>query len=285
VIAGGLDQAEPSESSRKRTRDERDYFLFVKAMRRITLAFSKDDLPIDGTGSNAPLVISARMARYEVKRLFVDQGSSADIMFWDLFQKLGLTEKDLIAHKGNLIGFTGDTISPKGYVKMKVTFSGRGGSCSVEVKFLVVDCPSAYNAILGRPTLNALGAMVSTLHMAMKFPSDKDDIVTVRGKGLESQLYYLECLKITKAAPAQEKEEQKEDPKKDAKGKQKFVRQDSTVMMTDLDPRGEFQHQRPESEGYSVEIQVGDKPEQVVKVGKNLPANFMKNMIKVLQDN
>jgi hypothetical protein len=48
-------------------------------------------------------------------------------MFWDLFLKLGMTEKDLILHKGNLIGFYGDTISPKGYVKMKVTFSGREG--------------------------------------------------------------------------------------------------------------------------------------------------------------
>ena len=57
----------------------------VKAMRRMTSAFSEDDLPIDGTGSNAPLVITARMTGYEVKRLFVNQGSSADIMFWDLF--------------------------------------------------------------------------------------------------------------------------------------------------------------------------------------------------------
>jgi hypothetical protein len=56
-------------------------------------------------------------------------------------------------------------------------------------------------------------------------------------------------------------------------------------MMTNLDLRGEFQHQRPEPEGDSVKIQVGDKPEQVVKVGKNLPSNVMKNMIKVLQDN
>jgi hypothetical protein len=77
-------------------------------------------------------------------------------MIWELFQKLGLTKKDMIVHKGNLIGFTRDTISPKGYVKLKVTFSGRGGGRSVEVKFLVIDCPSAYNAILGRPTLNTL---------------------------------------------------------------------------------------------------------------------------------
>jgi hypothetical protein len=85
VIAGGLDHTEPSESSRKRYRDEKDQCMSVKAMRRMTLAFSEDDLPIDGTGSNAPLVITARMVGYEVKRLFVDQGSSADIMFWDLF--------------------------------------------------------------------------------------------------------------------------------------------------------------------------------------------------------
>ena len=57
----------------------------VKGMRRMTLAFSEDDLPIDGTGSNALLVITARKAGFEVKRLFVDQGSSADIMFLDLF--------------------------------------------------------------------------------------------------------------------------------------------------------------------------------------------------------
>jgi hypothetical protein len=152
----------------------------------------------------------ARMAGYEVKRLFVDQGSSADIIFWDLFQKLGLIDKDLIPHKGNLIGFTGDTISPKGYVKLKVTFAGCDGSRSVEVKFIVVECPSAYNAIIGRSTLNVLGAVVSTLHMLMKFPGDRGEIVTIRGKGLEAQLYYLESLKITKTMPRQEQEKEKD---------------------------------------------------------------------------
>jgi hypothetical protein len=105
--------------------------------------------------------------------------------------------------------------------------------------------------------------MVSTLHMAMKFPSDRDDIVTVRGKGLESQLYYVESLRITKTTPAQEKEEkkemQKEDVKMEAKGKQKFFRRDAAVMLEDLDPRGGLQHERPEREGDSVEVQVGNK--------------------------
>ena len=34
-----------------------------------------------------------------------------------------------------------------------------------------------------------------------------------------------------------------------------------------------------------MEIQVGNKPGQVVKVGKNLPTNIMKNITNVLHDN
>lgn len=39
------------------------------------------------------------------------------------------------------------------------------------VNFLVVDCPSAYNVILGHSTLNQLNAMTSTRCLKMKFPT------------------------------------------------------------------------------------------------------------------
>ncbi|KAL0282314.1 UNVERIFIED_CONTAM: hypothetical protein Sangu_2487600 [Sesamum angustifolium] len=39
------------------------------------------------------------------------------------------------------------------------------------VKFLVVKAPSAYNIILGRPSLNLFRAIASTLHMKLKFPT------------------------------------------------------------------------------------------------------------------
>jgi hypothetical protein len=78
-----------------------------------------------------------------------------------------------------------------------------------------------------------------------EIPSYRDYIVTVRGNGLK--LYYLESLKIAKPTSSQEREEREGDAKKDSKGKQKFIRRDSTVMMTNLDPRGEL-------EGDSVKI-------------------------------
>ena len=41
-----------------------------------------------------------------------------------------------------------------------------------EVNFLVVDCSSSYNAIIGRPTLNSRKAVTSTYHILVKFPTE-----------------------------------------------------------------------------------------------------------------
>ena len=41
-----------------------------------------------------------------------------------------------------------------------------------QVDFLVVDCPSSYNVIVGRPTLNKWKAATSTYCLKVKFPTD-----------------------------------------------------------------------------------------------------------------
>jgi hypothetical protein len=41
------------------------------------------------------------------------------------------------------------------------------------VKFLVIDRPSGYNAILGSTTLNELKAATLTPHLSMKFPTEE----------------------------------------------------------------------------------------------------------------
>ncbi|RRT37944.1 hypothetical protein B296_00044296 [Ensete ventricosum] len=60
------------------------------------------------------LVISIRMANAYVKRVMINTGSSIDILYFDVFQKLGLTDKDLVTLTSTLIGFTGDFVSPMG---------------------------------------------------------------------------------------------------------------------------------------------------------------------------
>ena len=41
-----------------------------------------------------------------------------------------------------------------------------------DVTFLVVDYSSAYNTILGRPTLNLWKVVTSTYHLMIKFPTN-----------------------------------------------------------------------------------------------------------------
>ena len=57
-----------------------------------------------------------------------------------------------------------------------------------DVIFLVVDCSSAYNAILGRPTLNSWKVVTSTYHLMIKFPTDYG-VGELRG----SQIAVHEC--------------------------------------------------------------------------------------------
>ena len=143
---------------------------------------------------------------------------------------------------------------PKGYVDLKVSFGKKPDIKAVMIRFIVVDCPSAYNAILGRPTLNHLGAIVSTVHLAMKFPGEKGSVITVRGKGNDARRCYQQSLKIMKT-PIQPVEVP------EGKGKTKKERRDSTqgvgVMMTNLDPRADFEEQRPQPEGEQILVQIG----------------------------
>jgi len=67
------------------------------------------------------MVITGIIANYEVHRIFVDQGSLANIMYYDLFKKLELDDLKLTAYQGNFIGFTEDTIKPKGHMELQMS--------------------------------------------------------------------------------------------------------------------------------------------------------------------
>ena len=114
------------------------------------------------------LVITLRIWGYDVKRVMVDQGSAAEIMYPDLYKGLNLQAKDLMSYSSPLVSFEGKIIIPKGQVRLPV----QTGSEVVEVDFIVVDVYSPYIAIVARPWLHTLGSVSFTLHQKVKYPSD-----------------------------------------------------------------------------------------------------------------
>lgn len=108
---------------------------------------------------------------HRVSRILIDTGSSADVLYRDTFHKLGLRDSMLSPVRTPLVGFTGDSVHSMGMVTLRVYFGASPCRTDILVDFLVVDAPSAYNAILGRGALNKLGAVVSTAHLMIKFPT------------------------------------------------------------------------------------------------------------------
>ena len=113
------------------------------------------------------LVVTLRIGGYDVKRVLVDQGSAAEIMYPDLFKGLGLKPEDLATYSSPLVSFEGKMVVPKGQIRLPV----QTRSDVVEVDFIVVDAFFPYTAIMGRPWLHSLGAVSSTLHQKVKYPS------------------------------------------------------------------------------------------------------------------
>ena len=64
------------------------------------------------------LVITFRIGGYDMKQVMVDQGSTAEIMYLDLYKGLSLKAKDLMPYSSPIVGFEGKVIIPKGQIRL-----------------------------------------------------------------------------------------------------------------------------------------------------------------------
>ena len=96
-----------------------------------------------------------------------------------------------------LIGFGGMKVLPIGTISLPVVVGSYPQQINKEVNFLVVDCSSSYNAIIGRLTLNNWRAAISTYHLSVKF-SVEYSIGEVQGDQLAARECYLAMLAMDK---------------------------------------------------------------------------------------
>ena len=142
----------------------------------LVLGFSDEDKLGTIQPHNDALVVTLRISGYVVRRVIIDQGSAAEIMYPNLFKGLKLKFENLTAYSSPLVSFEGKMVIPKGQIRLPVQTS----SNVVEVDFIVVDAFSPYTAIRGRPWLHTLGAISSTFHQKVKYPS-RDQVFEIVG--------------------------------------------------------------------------------------------------------
>ena len=93
------------------------------------------------------LVVMLRIGGYDVKRVMVDQGNGAKIIYLDLYKGLNLRPENLMVYNSPLVSFDGKVVILKGQIRLLV----QAGSEVVEVDFIVLGAYSPYTTIIAGP--------------------------------------------------------------------------------------------------------------------------------------
>ncbi|XP_050241047.1 uncharacterized protein LOC126689934 [Quercus robur] len=80
----------------------------------LVLSFSDEDKVGTIQPHDDALMVTLRIGGYDVKRVMIDQGSAADIMYPDLYRGLNLKPENLTAYSSPLVSFEGKMVVPKG---------------------------------------------------------------------------------------------------------------------------------------------------------------------------
>nr|GFA95380.1 reverse transcriptase domain-containing protein [Tanacetum cinerariifolium] len=148
--------------------------------------------PTTNDGTEGPLVIEAEMGGHTIHHMYIDDGSSMDILYEHCFNRLWPEIKSQMVPATTLLtGFSGETTWPLGQLRLLVTIEDIIHSTKEWMNFMIVKSLSPYNGIIGRPGLKAIQAVPSTVHGMLKFPT-KEGIVTIRS----SLLIPAECTSI-----------------------------------------------------------------------------------------
>ncbi|KAJ8435252.1 LOW QUALITY PROTEIN: hypothetical protein Cgig2_005304 [Carnegiea gigantea] len=121
-----------------------------------TMVFGGKDTLRFASPHKDPLVVEMKIASAIVRRILFRR-----------YHNLGLLEKahalgrDIVPMTNPILGFGGQEVHPSATIRLPVHFGDKTRFKSLEVDFLVVDVPTAYNVIISRPTLHRVRVVVA----------------------------------------------------------------------------------------------------------------------------
>ena len=163
------------------------------------ISFSDSDLRDVQLPHNDPLVVTLRIGNYDVQRVLIDQGSFAEVMYQDLYEKLDLSETELSSFATPIFGFSGEPVVPLGKIVLPVL----AGPINLQMEFIMVRASSPYNAIMWRDWLHWMKAIPSTLHQKLRFPTP-EGVMELNGDQVAAKQCVLAAIKRKAAEEARE---------------------------------------------------------------------------------
>ncbi|XP_008224438.1 PREDICTED: uncharacterized protein LOC103324173 [Prunus mume] len=176
----------------------------AKALENIrVISFTQKDMERTEFPHNDELVVTLRITNSMVKRVMIDGGSNADVLFWSTFQRMKLDEREIQPNPTRIYAFEGTKAQPIGDVTLPVIAAGK----TLLVTFVVVDAPSSYNAIMGRNWIHRMDGEASTRCQVMRCISeDGRTTVDIKGDQVEARRCYSIATNLKVATSHQSKD-------------------------------------------------------------------------------
>lgn len=128
----------------------------IKKHKALNIEFNiHDPIPIDHHGTEA-LVIMGAVGRTLIRRIYVDNGSSVNIIYEHCLKYLPSDAHNYVQPATSVVvGLAGQSIWPVGRVSLPFTLKDYMGSMhkTILTEFIVIRASSPYNMLLGRTTL------------------------------------------------------------------------------------------------------------------------------------
>ena len=83
-------------------------------------------------------MIGVITCKYRVRKVYIDNGSASDVLYYKTFKEWQLEDKQLIPVRTLLIGFAGPPIKPEGMITLMVTVGAPLRCGTVLINFVVV---------------------------------------------------------------------------------------------------------------------------------------------------
>jgi hypothetical protein len=146
------------------------------------IEFSREDHPITvPRPGNAPLVLKAQIGTYDIDRVFMDAGSGINLIYAKTLLAMHISLEFLKPTDCSFHGIVlGSANYPLGRIALNVCFGNCQNYRREKLDFEVMDWPSQYHAILGRPAFSRFMAVPHYTYLVLKMPGP-NGIITVKG--------------------------------------------------------------------------------------------------------
>nr|XP_025703765.1 uncharacterized protein LOC112805620 [Arachis hypogaea] len=168
---------------------------------------------------------------------------------------------------GELVGFSREKVSVSGCIWLRTTIGEPPNNKTLDIQFLVVDCPSLYNIILGHPSF-AFRAIVSTVHLCVKFPLQDNVVGTVYADHKEARQCYNASLKAVK---------KEETPRIRTVFNSEYI-----PTLAELDPRSDNSRPIPTDDLEKVKL---GQDQQFTNIGSAFIAGHKADLVTIIQTN